>query len=52
MTRKFNKVVKTYHEIAIRNMYEFEGLRTDEIAEKLHISENEVVLTLEKYGLI
>lgn len=39
-------------ELAIKNMYELEGKRTDEIARELHISEAKVIKVLEKYGII
>lgn len=46
------KQYENYIKIVIRNMYELEGKRTDEIAAKLHISEAKVVNVLEKAGLI
>lgn len=42
-----SKEQEKYIKIAVKNMYELEHLRTDEIARSLHISEAKVVLILE-----
>lgn len=47
-----SKEQERYLKIAVRNMYELENKRTDEIASELHISESKVILILEDLKLL
>ncbi len=48
---KADKEAKKHKILAVCNMYEFEGKRTDEIARELNMTEAEVVMTLENCGV-
>ena len=47
-----SRAQRNYLKLAILNMYDYEGKRTDEIADELGITECEVVLVLEDCGRI
>ena len=47
---KRSKGQQNYLKLAVLNAYDYEDKRTNEIAKELGISENEVVLILEKAG--